>query len=502
MDSRGSAARAPQGPDVRDVVVVGAGMAGLLAAAALARDGRTVTLLDRDDLPDAPAARRGVPQGRQPHLLLHRGLHAIEQLLPGLADDLRAAGAVPVDTGELAWLGASGWTPRTRQLDVLLASRPLVEHVVRQHVRALPGVRVVDGVRVAGLRRGEDDGRRWWVDTVGAGWSDAAGVGSSDAPPTAPGSGPPTAPPVTTDARAWAADVVVEASGRSSRLPRWLGALGLPPAPVEEVDAGVGYSTVRVRLRPDAVGAPGAVVLQQVDHGGGLALPAEDGWWTVTGIGAGVHRPPRDLAGLRAFLAGLPDDVLARVAAAGPLEGEPVAHRQTGNLRHRYDRVPGWPDGLVVVGDALCAFDPVYGQGMTIAALEAHALRTADANGRLAAPGGAARLVQQNLRLGDVPWQIATGEDRVLAGHPPPRDLRTRVAAAWIAEFGRLGAHGDLAASAALSRVYHLVAPPTSLFRPGLLARSLRARVRGYGPAVPRPVLRVDDAPVASGDAR
>lgn len=445
---------------MRDVVVVGAGMAGLLAAAALARDGRTVTLLDRDDLPDDPAPRRGVPQGRQPHLLLHRGLRAIEELLPGFGDDLRAAGAVAVDTGDLAWLGATGWAPTAPELDVLLASRPLLEHLVRQRVADLPGVRVVGGVRVDGLRRG-DGAPRWWVDVSGAG--------------------------------AWPADVVVDASGRASRLPTWLDALGVAPAPVEEVDAHVGYATVRIRLPADRVGAAGVVVLQQRGRGGGLALPAEGGWWTVTGIGAGEQRPPRDLPALRAFLAALPDDSLARIAAAGPVDGDVATHRQTGNRRHRYDQVRGWPDGLVVVGDALCAFDPVYGQGITVAALEACVLR--DTATRLAAPGGAARVVRAHLRLGTVPWQIATGEDRALAGQPAPRAPMSLLAGRWIAELGRMGTHGDVVAQGALSRVYHLVAAPSSLFHPRLVARWLRARVLGYGPAVPRPVVLPDDVP-------
>ncbi|UZN03903.1 FAD-dependent oxidoreductase [Cellulomonas sp. S1-8] len=450
---------AADGEHVRDVVVVGASVAGLLAAAALARDGRTVTLLDRDDLPATPEARRGVPQGRQPHLLLHRGLRAIEGLLPGFADDLRGAGAVAVDTGHLAWLGSVGWSPRSRQLDVLLATRPLVEHLMRQRVRALPGVRVVAGARVEGLRR-RDVG--WWVDTA---------------------------------EQAWPADLVVDASGRSSRLPTWLDTLGVAPATVEEVDAHVGYSTVRVRLPADRVGAAGVVVLQQRGRGGGLALPAEGGWWTVTGIGAGEQRPPRDLAGLRDFLAALPDDSLARIAAAGPLDGDVVTHRQTGNLRHRYDRVRGWPDALVVVGDALCAFDPVYGQGITVAALEAHVLREADRRGRLTTPGGAARVVRTCLRLGAVPWQIATGEDRALAGLPASRAPMSVLAGRWIGELGKMSAHGDADAQVALGRVYHLVAPPLALFHPRLLARGLRARVRGYGPPVPRPVVLPDDVP-------
>jgi len=468
-----------QGVRVQDVVVIGAGMAGLLAAAALARDGRTVTLLDRDLLPDVPQPRPGVPQGRQPHLLLHRGLSAVEDLLPGFRDELQAAGAVAVDTGDLAWWGPPGWAPRARQLEVLLASRPLVEHLVRRRVSALPGVRVVAAVRGAGLRRGEEGGPRWWVDTVEAGWADTPDGGPGDA-----------------DGRhAWPADLVVDASGRASRLPVWLRALGLPAARVEEVDAHVGYATVRVRLPADALGAAGVVLLQQRGRGGGLALPAEGGWWTVTAVGAGALRPPRDLPGLRAYLAGLPDDALARVAAAGAVDGDVASHRQTGNRRHRYDRVRGWPDGLVAVGDALCAFDPVYGQGITVAALEAQALRAADARGDLTAPGGAARLLRECVRLGAVPWRIATGEDRALAGLPGPRSPVSALAGRWIGELTRMAAHGDTVAQAGLSRVYHLVAPPTSLFRPSLLVRGLRARLRGYGPPVPRPaLLPVDEA--------
>lgn len=486
-----------QGPQVQDVVVVGAGMAGLLAAAALARDGRTTTLLDRDDLPDAPAPRPGVPQGRQPHLLLHRGQRAIEELLPGFGDDLRAAGAVPVDTGDLAWLGMDGWAPTSPELRVLLATRPLLEHVLRRRVTALPGVRVVGSRRVTAVRRGGAGEARWWVDTVAAGWSDAPDVPPAAAEPAEA----PAAVPTGDDRHAWPADLVVDASGRASRLPTWLDALGLPDAAVEEVDAHVGYATVRVRLPADRLASRGVIVLQLPGQGGGLALPTESDGWTVTGIGAGAHRPPRDLPGLRDFLAGARDDSLARILAVGEVDGDVATHRQTGNRRHRYDRVAGWPDGLVVLGDALCAFDPVYGQGITVAALEAHVLRRADGSRDLTGPGEAARVVGACLRLGEVPWQMATSIDRVMAGLPTSRAPVAVLSGLWIAQLARMSAHGDTVAQLALSRVYQLEAAPTSLFHPRLVARWVRTRVRGFGPRVPRPAVLRDDVPEDVPDA-
>ncbi|ADG73427.1 FAD dependent oxidoreductase [Cellulomonas flavigena DSM 20109] len=455
------------GAQDQDVVIVGASVAGLLTAAALARAGRRVTLLDRDDLPDAPEPRAGVPQGRQPHLLLHRGLRAIEELLPGFGARLRAAGAVPVDTGELAWLSPVGWAPSCPQLGILLATRPLIEHALRESVAPLPGVRVVGGVRVTGLRRGGAGEPRWWVDAVPAGWSDG-----QEPTPEARG-----------------ADVVVDASGRATRLPRWLAALEVPEAPVEALDAHVGYSTVRVRVPRGRVVAPGVVILAAPGLTGGLALPAEEDLWTVTGFGAGELRPPRDLPALREFLEGVRDDALARVLAAGEVDGDVAAHRQTGNVRHHYERVGPWPDGLLVVGDALCAFNPVYGQGMTVAAMMAQAVRDADARGPLTAPGAAGRLVRACSRVAEGPWQLATSADRALLGEGPPSNPVARLMGRWIDELERMSKHGDLRAQTTLARMFQLVGSPVSLFHPLLVTAAVRTRVRGYGPLAPRPAI-------------
>ncbi|MFC8192660.1 NAD(P)/FAD-dependent oxidoreductase [Cellulomonas sp. NPDC057328] len=446
-----------------DVVVVGGSLAGLLAAAALAGPGRTVTVVERDVVADAPAPRPGVPQGRQPHALLYRSLVAVEELLPGFGDDLRAAGAVPVDTGALAWLGELGWSPDSEQFPVLSASRPLIEHVVRTRVLELPGVRTVDGARVTGLSAADAD----------------------------PGSGADPGSPrwsVALEGReALPADLVVDASGRASRLPVWLDALGVPPAAVEQVDARIGYATRTLRLPVDAVGPAGVVIAQLPDQPGGIALPVEGGRWLVAAAGAGDRRPPREPDAWRAYLGALRDPALAEIVDAGELEGEVVVHRQTANVRHRYDRVPGWPGGLVVVGDALCAFDPVYGQGVAVAALEALALRDAVRRDDLTTARGARRFLRRAVRAGALPWAIATGEDLRLPTSEGRVPRATALAGVWTGELARLGTHGDTVAQAALARVYHLMASPLSVYRPSLVARVLRARLRGYGPPVPRP---------------
>ncbi len=428
------------------VVVLGASLAGLFAAAAAQGAGATVTLVERDAL-DGDGPRAGVPQGTQPHVFLHRGLLAAQDLLPGLRQDLVARGGVVVDTGRLPWLSEHGWArPGDGGFDVVSLTRPALEAVVRGRVLALPGVAVVTG-RAVGL----DRPGTWSVRLAGGGSVDG--------------------------------DVVVDASGRTSRLPDWLTALGLPPVRTETVDARLGYATRRYR---GSVATGVVLALHPGTNRGGLALPVEDGAWLVCASGVGEHRPPRDVAGFEAFLSTLPDPALADVAAALVPDGDVHVHRQTANVRRRYERLRGWPDGLLAVGDAVCAFDPVYGQGVTVAACEAVLLRDHLRRGR---PVGRA-LQRRVARLADLPWAIATGEDLRF----PTSEGRQRpdqvLLGRWARALWHLAGSGDARATRVLQRVYHLVGSPAELFHPALVAGVVAGRARGLRPA-PRPdVLR------------
>ena len=435
-------------------VVIGAGMAGLLAAAVIGATGRRVTLLEQDRADWAPVPRRGVPQGRQPHVLLYRGLCAIEEVLPGLRGELVAAGGVPLDTGDLAWLGERGWAPfGVPAFELVSATRPLVEHLVRQRVLALPGVELRSGARVSGLSRST---------TTGGGWL----VESADTPPIT-------------------ADLVVDASGRSSRLPHWLSRSGTPEPPTTIVDAGFGYAGRLYAAPPEHLGrVAGIVMLPTRDApAGGVALPVEDGRWLVAAVGAGERRPPRDPEGFDAFLARLRDPALSDFTRSARPVGDIAIHRRTNNVRRRYDRLTPWPDGLLVVGDSLCAFNPVYGQGITVAATQALLLRQAFASG--VRQGWEGRLMRRFHKATDLPWAIATGEDRRHIGsdrHQPGVDALFE---RWSGEVDRLAAHGDLRAQRTLDRIYHLVGSPIGLLHPALLVTALRARLRGLPAPAP-----------------
>lgn len=431
------------------VVVVGASLAGLLAAAAASRAGCPVTVLERDQLPARPAPRRGVAQGPQPHVLLHRGLVEAATLLPGLPEDLLRAGAVRVDTGALPWFGPQGWQPTwIPSYDVLSLTRPRLEHVVRDRVLALPRVTLRTGSRVRGLERDPD------------GWRVLLEEG-----PAAAG------------------HLVVDASGRGSRLPTWLAALGHRVDEPETVDASLGYASRLYRTRDARPLPTGAVVQGTPDQPrGGLGLPVEDGGFLVVATGYGAERPGRDVD-LTAFLSALREPVLGEVVAALEPVGEIALHRQTGNRRHQHGRRRDWPAGLLAVGDALCAFNPVYGQGITVAAVQARLLAGAL---RRWHPRRTRRLQLRLQAVADLPWAVATGEDRryLADGRPGPGE---RLVGAWTAEVGNLLLAGDRRASLAFSRLYHLMGSPLQLVHPALVLAVARRRGRPAPPALPRP---------------
>jgi flavin-dependent dehydrogenase len=439
-------------------VVVGASVAGMFAAAAAAHAGCEVIVLERDEASDDVGPHRGVPQGRQPHVFLYRGLLSLEELLPGIRADLLARGAVAIDTGNLAWLGEQGWLATGKPFfEIVSMTRPLFDDVVRQRVVALPGVEIRGGVRVSGVRR---PGRQWQVEVAG-------GEPVDDV------------------------DLVVDASGRASRLPTWLAELGVGAPALTEIDAGVGYATRKYRLHgADAARRErdfvGVVVAQTpTTLRGGISLPVEDGYWLVTGFGCGEHRPPRDPAGFTSFLESLRDPALADLVRYGEPVGDVAVHRQTANRRHGYEQLPGWPDNLLVLGDAFCAFNPIYGQGITVSVLEALLLRRALTDGLR--PGSTAKLLKEFAHVVALPWSIATSEDLrypTSAGRQTPTQA---VLGRWTRTLGTLAAHGDARAQAVLGRVYHLMASPKLLFDPILMASAARARVRGLGSPVPRP---------------
>lgn len=440
---------------VRQIVVIGGSSTGMLAAAALAGPGRYVTVVERDIFPTEHRPRPGVPQGHQAHVFLYRGLQAAEELLPGLRADLLAEGAVPANTGQMLWLTELGWMPeRHSAFEVVSSTRPLLEHVVRRRTLELPHVSSRQGARVSGLQRREG---QWLVQLE--------------------------------DSSVLEADLVVDASGRTSRLPHWLPALGVTVPEPETIDARVGYATRIYRNGPDVLAdSPGIMVSATPEtlRGGG-ALPAEKGYWIVSTVGFGEHRPPRDNAGFEEFLASLADPALADLVSLCEPVSDVQIHRQTQNIRHPYERVLDWPDGIVAAGDALCAFDPVYGQGITVGAIQALLLRSAAVRGLRR--GDCGRLQRRLAASVKMPWSIATSADMTFPTSDAEQSRLQRLLAAYGMELAKLVLHGDRRADDYLSRVYNLVGSPLLLAHPALLASAVAARLLRHGPAASRPAV-------------
>jgi len=448
----------------REVVIIGASLAGLFAAAAAAAAGARTVIIERDVLPDGPSPRKGVPQGRQPHVLLHRGLLAAEKLVPGIREGLIRHGAVPFDTGTMAWLGEYGWLPTwIPSYETVSATRPLLEHLLRQRVRDLEGVSLYEGVRVTELQRDMStvDGRSWLV--------------------------------VCEDATIVRADLVIDASGRGSRLPHWLGELGVPAIEPLTVDARLGYACRTYKL-VGKLPIETAVVIAATPQTrrGALAIPVEDGHWLVVAAGYGDRRPSRDASEFDEFLATLRDPAIFDLTQLLEPASDVAIHRQTGNRRNRYGKSRAWPAGLLAVGDAYCAFNPVYGQGITVAACQALLIRDALTHDSTRAERGSLETRRLQRRIGaaaDMPWLVATTED---LRHPSSSGTQTkmqRLVGLWTTQLARLAAHGDRGAYLAFARVYHLMAAPAMLFHPAVIISACRAALRGMPEENPRPRL-------------
>ncbi len=444
-------------------VVLGGSMAGLLAARVLAETYAEVVVVERDELPDTAEHRRGVPQSRHIHGLLARGQQALEELFDGLTAELVELGAAVGDVLQDAQVCFGGHRLQTGRsgLLALQVSRPLLETVLRARVRRLPSVAFMDRCDVAGLTT-TPDGRRV---------TGARVVRRLDG----------SAEQIVT------ADLVVDATGRGSRTPAWLEMLGYPRPPVEQVRIGIGYSSRTYRRAPGLLdGSMGILNAATPDHPRGGALAAiEDGRFLVTLYGILGDHPPTDPAGFTEFAATLQfPDISDALRDAEPLD-EPVQFRHPASVRHRYERLTTFPEGLLVMGDAMCMFNPIYGQGMSVVALQALALR---AHLRKHGRPQPIRFFRRLGRILDVPWSMATGGDLAFPQVEGRRTVQMRLLNGYLARLFAGAAH-DPHLGRAFLRIAGLVDPPQALLAPRVSARVLRAGV-GRGPHAARVKLR------------
>lgn len=429
-------------------------MAGLLAARSLSEFFELVTVVERDPLPGSVSARRGVPQGRHLHALLPRGAQVLEELFSGILDELVVDGAHYMDGRDLSQVHyeVGGHlmvhTGSAPQFTAYLTTRPFLEEHVRARLRRIANVRLLDEHDVVGLTATSNRRRITGAQVVNRRTQEDAVL---------------------------SADLVVDATGRGGRTPTWLEHLGYHRPAEDRVIVHLTYVTQLLRMPPDELHELGFLVgaVPGRPHGVGILHCEHDNWiFTVYGIAG--EEVGTDLSAMCEFIEDCaPTRLLTAVRTAEPI-GDPVRHRMPCSQWRRYDKLARFPDGLLVTGDAICSFNPIYGQGMTVAALEALALRDCLSS-------GTSNLTRRFFRAAAVPirqaWELSANPDLSLPeieGKPP---LLTRLLNVYIDRV-LTAAEYDTVAFGEFFRVTSLIDPGTRLLRPGLMWRAARAKAR------------------------
>ena len=451
-------------------VVLGASMSGLLAARVLSDFYRTVTVVERDVLPTGSAQRRGVPQGQHAHALWARGSQILDALFPGFLAELIADGCMVWDDGDFSRFCVSfgghpfvrsGSFPDFQTRDAAYSpSRPFLEGHCRRRVRAIPNVALMDGHDVDGLT------------------SDADGSHITGISVTSRSGG---------EKRSLTADLVVDATGRGSRTPAFLEHLGFERPIEDEVVMRLTYASQLLQI-PAGMHKEVLVLVGQVpQRPTGMALVAyENNTWMLTVFGMVGREPPADHVGMLRFIEDFtPAHVMSALRCAEPL-GDVARYRTPSSRWRRYDKMRRFPAGLLVFGDAIASFDPIYGQGMTVAALQAVEL---DRCLRRGSTNLAARYFQAAAKPIGVAWQLAVGGDLTVPEVEGPRPLSMRLTNKYVDRV-QAAAETDTVIAKRFLRVAGFHDSPASLMLPSVVLRvaatnwrQARACRRGQIPA-------------------
>ena len=433
-------------------IIMGGSLGGLLTARVLSNHFEQVTILERDGVANQPEARKGQPQARHLHGLLATGLQVMTRYFPDLPQALKNNGAIMVDfANTMQWYTYGGYRKRFKMgLDATLMSRPLLEHLVRERVLALPNVTLKDNCGVLGL-----------VTSVSG--DQVTGVQAQNRD-----SG---------QQELLSASLIIDCTGRGSRTGQWLKELGYQPAPESEVRVDVGYATRVYQRNPaDPRGREWVLCTPEApkeNRFGGIFPIEGDRWICSMGGWLGDHAP-LDESKFLEFARELPaPDIYDIISQAEPIS-EIIPHKFSHSLRRHYEKLRRFPAGYLVLGDAISSFNPTYGQGMTSAALQVAELDALLGKSK-SLDGLALTFFKRAAKVIDIPWQLAVGEDfrfpQTTGPKPPGTDFINR----YVAKVHQATLHDEVVGEAFL-KVMNLMAPPPSLFHPRIVWRVLRGK--------------------------
>jgi 2-polyprenyl-6-methoxyphenol hydroxylase-like FAD-dependent oxidoreductase len=431
-------------------VVVGASVAGLLAARVLAEHFEKVTVLEKDACPVDGTPRTGVPQGRHTHILLPAGAQVLERLFPGRIAELVRDGAKKFDYGRSRFYVGGTWLPCVAtKLDSFAQTRPFLEEHLRRWVGELPNVRLIYETNVFAPLFERADARVVGLE-IGKGGADREQL---------------------------RADLVIDATGRHSRLPAWLAENGFGNVPETKIGIDLAYATGRFQVPADVL--PDHPMLYIVGPPPektrvGVVFQVEDG--IAFGGLAGYHGeyPPAELDGFLEFAKSLsqPDvyNVLSRAELCGPI----AQFRIPAPVRRHYHKMRRFPAGILPIGDAICSLDPAFGQGMTVAGLEAEILARCLVQAANEEAMSRAYLREVNSCL-NVPWTLCCDENFKYPQTTGPRPFLFPVTHRC-KDF--LMTCGDPMVLAEIYKVLTLTAHPRILLRPDIPVRALSRKIR------------------------
>lgn len=432
-------------------IVLGASIGGLMAARALSNHYGRVTIIEKDKVERQPCTRKGQPQTRHLHGLLPGGLNAMIQFFPDLEEALTANGALLADFAQdMVWFTHGGYRKRFKiDLTGATMSRPLLEHLIRERVLALPNVELLDNTSVKKLISSEDRQRITGVNI------ELNELGKNmDLP----------------------ADLVVDVTGRGSRTPKWLEEMGYTAPPTSEVNVNVAYAT-RIYKRDPSDSRSNTWMLhtpmapQEMRFGG--MFPIEGDRWILTVGGWHGDHVGCDEAAFNQFVRELPmPEFYELIRECEPLS-EIMPYKYSHSLRRHYEKLKKFPLGFLVMGDAVCSFNPVYGQGMTSASMQAIELDKLLCE-NLSEGQLAPAFFKRVAKVIDIPWQLAVGEDFRYPATSGPKPAGIGMINKYVSRVHRATLKDPVVCEAFL-RVMSLLKAPTSLFHPKILWRVIWA---------------------------